>query len=339
MPQPTITDVHANAPLTNISVAYLQSASDYIADKVFPVVPVPKPSNIFYTYDRGAFFRDEAALRADGTESVGTGYTLSQSTYNCSVYALHKDIGPQVRAATDNPLDADRDATIFLTQRLAITRERQFVSNYFTTGKWTGSSTGTDIVTANLGAGNWDVAASTPITDIEKQQFTIKKLTGYWPNRFVIGTNTYQALKNHASITDRYKYTEAGIITPDLVARVLAPPNVPESAEGGFQVMVASAIYNSAAEGQADSMGWAATQTDGLLAYAAPNPGIQAASAGYIFTWTPIAGYLAQIRQMALPWLGVDANGRPTTRIEGEMSFAMQLVASDLACYFSGVVS
>jgi len=183
MPQPTFQDVHVNAPLTNISIAYLTNPNDYIADKVFPVVPVPKASNIYFTYDRGAWFRDEAQIRVDGTESVGSGYTISQSTYNCNAWSLHKDVGPMLRANSDNPLDADRDATIFLTQRLAITRERQFVSNFFKTGIWTGGVGATDITPGT----KWDAANSTPVEDIETQSFNVKKLTGFYPNRLVLG--------------------------------------------------------------------------------------------------------------------------------------------------------
>lgn len=336
MPQPTYTDVHVNAPLTNLSVAYLQDDNEYIADKVFGVVPVVKASNIYFVYDRGAFLRDEAALRVDGTESVGSGYTLSQKTYTCKEYSLHFDIGPQLRSNTDSPLSADRDATIWLTQRLAITRERQFVTNFFTTGKWTGSTTGSDITPGT----KWDVANSTPIEDIEAQQFNIKKLTTYWPNRLVLGANAYKALKNHDEFLQRIKYTQRGVVTPDIIGSVLAPPNQPEAADdGGFKILVASAVYNSAAEGAADSFTWSATATDALLAYASPNPGIQQASAGYIFTWTPVAGYIAKITQIAMPWLGVGSDGTPTQRIEGSMTWDMNQVAADLACYFSAATS
>ena len=34
MPQPTISDVHVDAILTNISIAYMQKAENMIADKV-----------------------------------------------------------------------------------------------------------------------------------------------------------------------------------------------------------------------------------------------------------------------------------------------------------------
>ena len=67
---PTPGDVHVNVPLTNISIAYLQNASNFIASRVFPNIPVQKQSDRYYTYDRGEFNRDEMKERAAGTESA-----------------------------------------------------------------------------------------------------------------------------------------------------------------------------------------------------------------------------------------------------------------------------
>jgi hypothetical protein len=333
MPQPTQQAVHVDRPLSNISVAYLQDNNDYIADKVFPIVPVQKQSDRYFVYNRGDFFRDVAQLRAPGTESAGGGYGVDNTpSYFADVYAYHKDVDPQVRANSDVPLDADRDATIWVTQVLAIKREVVFLSKYFTTGVWTGTTTGTDITPGTL----WDAANSTPIEDIEAQQFAIKRLTGKWANRFVLGMNVYKALKNHAEILDRLKYTQRGVITPELIASILAPPNAPESADGGdFKIVVAAATYNTAAEGATDSMSFMADTKDALLAYANPSPSIMQPSAGYIFTWVPIGGYLARIKQIAMPWLGTDVNGQPTMRIEGEMTLACKAVALDAGAYFN----
>jgi hypothetical protein len=121
MPQPTSTDVHVNAPLTNISIAYLQDASNFIASQVFPDVPVNKQSDRFYTYDRGNFNRDEAEKRAPGSESAGGGYTIDNTpTYFCDVWAFHKDIPDQVRDNSDAVLDPDREGTEYTTQKLLI---------------------------------------------------------------------------------------------------------------------------------------------------------------------------------------------------------------------------
>ncbi|GAG22402.1 unnamed protein product, partial [marine sediment metagenome] len=98
MPQPTPRDVHVNAPLTNISVAYQQMQDVYIADKVFPRIPVRKQSDKFFTYTKGDWFRTEAAIRPPSTESAGSGYRLDTDTYFADVFALHKDVDVQIRA-------------------------------------------------------------------------------------------------------------------------------------------------------------------------------------------------------------------------------------------------
>ena len=70
MPQPSVNQVHIDAILTNISVAYLQNTNNFIADKVFPVIPVDKKSNLYFKYTKDDWFRDEAQRR-QGLGHVG----------------------------------------------------------------------------------------------------------------------------------------------------------------------------------------------------------------------------------------------------------------------------
>src|SRR6185295_11000883 len=101
MPQPVVQDVHVAAALTNVAVAYVQDQSAYIADKVFPMVPVQHKTDVYFVWSKADFFRDEAQQRTDAAESAGTGVNLSTKTYSANVWALHQDIGPQVRANAD----------------------------------------------------------------------------------------------------------------------------------------------------------------------------------------------------------------------------------------------
>jgi hypothetical protein len=87
MSQPTRSDVHANRPLTNISVGYMQRQDIYIANKVFPIVPVDKQSDLYWIYTKNDWFRDEAQRRAPATESVGSGYGVSTASYACDVWS------------------------------------------------------------------------------------------------------------------------------------------------------------------------------------------------------------------------------------------------------------
>ena len=166
--QPSISQVHIDAILTNISVAFMQADSHFIADKVFPTVRVNKRSDLYFTYSLDDFYRDSAEERADGVESVGSGYGLSTDNYSATVWALHKDIGDQTRANSDSPLDPDADATRYITQQLMISREKQFFANYFTTGVW-----GTDVTLA--AADKWDVYTTSDPDIIDRIKYTTRE--------------------------------------------------------------------------------------------------------------------------------------------------------------------
>ena len=72
---------------------------------------------------------------------------------------VHKDVPWRVRNNADAAINPDRDATQFVTQRLLLRQEIQWVSDYFSTGVW-----GTDATPSNL----WSsYTTSDPITDIE----------------------------------------------------------------------------------------------------------------------------------------------------------------------------
>jgi len=331
MPSPTVADVHVASALTNIATAYVQDQSVYVADKVFPMVPVQHRTDVYFKWDKGDFYRDEAQLRADATESAGTGANLSTGTYAANVYALHQDIGPQVRANADPSVDLDVASTRQLMQKLLIRRDRIFMTKYMATGKW-----GTDITgTANGTPGTstpafWDDDANgDPFTDIAVGQTTILQNTGMLPNRLVLSWPVYQALRKHPLIVDRIKYTQktfAGTITAALLA----------AAFDVEQVVVSQAVYNTAGEGVAASMSFAMGK-HALLCYAAPSPGLMVPTAGYTFAWSGFTGLNSlgvRVAQIPMNWLGLG-----TIRNECDMAFDMQVIGSDLGYFFSGIVS
>jgi len=315
MPQPTQTQVHIDAILTNMSVAYMQEVDSFVASKVFPTVNVAKQSDKYFTYSQADFYRDQAQYRADGTESAGSGYGLSTDTYSSQVWALHKDIGDQVRANSDSPLDPDLDATRFLSHQMMIRQERDWASNYFTTGVW-----GTDSTPSTL----WDASGSDPIGDIQTGINTVLSNTGYLANTLVLSYAAYKTLRNHSDFVDRYKYTSADSITPELIGKVVDIP----------RVMVMKGVYNSAVEGASASYGQIGDK-DALLCYVAPSAGLMTASAGYNFVWTGVGGSLGTataVSRFRMDHLRAD-------RLEIESAWDFKVVSSALGYFFSNCVS
>jgi hypothetical protein len=324
MAQPTQSQVHLDAILTNISVAYIQNEANFIAGRVFPTVQVEKQSDKYYVYTKNDWFRDEMQVRPDGTESAGSGYGLSTASYSADVWGLHKDIGDQTRKNADNPLNMDRDAVQFLTQRGLLRREIQWVTDYFTTSVWGTDKTGG----ANGGGGDFtywsDYTNSDPIEDIEAGKETVLGRTGFLPNTLVLGYQAFRKLKFHPDIKDNFKYTSAENITGPMMASFFEVQNV----------YVAKAIKATNTEGETAAYSFTHGK-NAWLGYVNPTPGLLAPSAGYVFSWTGVSGNMgaeAGISRFRMDHLKAD-------RIEIEMAWDNKVVATDLGYFFSGCVA
>jgi hypothetical protein len=325
---PTPGDVHVNAPLTNISIAFLQNASNFVATRVFPNIPVQKQSDRYYIYERGDFNRDEMQLRAPATASAGGGYTLDNTpTYFANRFSFHKDIPDEVRANADAVLAPDREATEFVTHKALIRREKSFANTYFKTGVWTFQRAGVTGAPTGTQFKKWNDATSTPIEDVRAGKRVIAQSTGFEPNKLVMGRAVYDAILDHPAIIDRLKYGQtAG-------SPAMASKQALASLFGVDEILVMSAIENTAAEGQTSSHSFIGGNHC-LLTYSTPAPGLMTPTAGYTFSWTGLLG------------TGVDGNRiksfrmeeRSADRIEIDMCFDMKLVSADLGQFWSDAI-
>lgn len=342
MPNPTASDVHVSVPLTNISIAYMQKPEGFVADQVFPNVPVQKQADRYWTYSRADFNRNQFQKRAPGTESAGGGWRIdSTPSYFSEKWALHKDIDDDTRANADAPLNMDRDATQWLGQQALINREVNWASNFFATGLWTGANVDVSGVAASP-AGNsvlqWNDSSATPAKDVKLYNTQIQLKTGLRANSLVMGRQVWDVLSEHPSITDRIKYGASpnapAIITKQAVAALMEID----------KLLVMEAIVNNGKEN--DSQNTAGTPNAGesnafiggkaaLLVYAAPNASLMQPTGGYTFSWVGYtgAGPMGQrVKNIRIETIGSD-------RIEMEMHYTQKLVASECGVYFTSLVA
>jgi len=323
---PASTQIHIDRALTNLSVAFMQDESVFIADKVFPIVPVQKQSDTYFIYNKDDFFRDEAAVRADGTESAGGDYDVEQAPpYFCRIYAFHKDVTEQERVNSDDPLKPDQDSTEFVSHKLLLKRESKWATDYFQTSIWgrelLGAATPADATQTKL----WSDSTSDPIKLIRNEATTMIENTGYKPNKLILSPYAYNALCDHPLILDRIKYTQKGTVTKELLASMFEVD----------EILIPYAIKNTKAKG-IDGETEFIMGKHALLCYAAKNPGIKQPSAGYTFAWNGLQGagaYGNRIVRIPMPWLGME-----TERIEGEMAFDSKVVAKDMGTFFKDIV-
>lgn len=230
MPQPTPQDMHVDAILSEFAMRYMNA--DYIAERSFNVVPVKKQSDKYFKFDKGAWFRDEAAVRAPTTESKASGYTLSTDNYFADEWAIHTLVPQEAFDNADDPLNPEQDAVDFCMNLVKLRIERLLGTKVMTAANWAANN-------SEDAAGLWAAGGgNTFIADMEAGIEAILKNTGKRPNMAIMDPATLLQIKQETTVLDRIKYTERGIVTAQLIASLFDLD----------EVLIGSAVYSSAGE-------------------------------------------------------------------------------------------
>lgn len=319
--EPATADVHIDAALTNFSVAYTQDPNVFVADKVFPILPVAKKTDKYWIFDKASFLKANGEKTPYGTEAPRGGWKVSTDSYSCDVYRWATDVTPDVRANADPSVNVDQSSAEYVMQCLLLKREVMWTNTFFKTGVWATDKTG------GAHFGQWDdVATSDPITDIAANKTYVLSQTGLEPNTLVVSQYVHDALKKHPLVLDRFKHTSSDSITEAMLARL-------------FEVqryVVCKAIQASGDEGLSPTFGFVQGK-HALLAYVPSAPGIMRPASGLTYVWSGLTGLNnLGIRTFRIP---LNHLGMGTERIEGEYAFDMRVVGSDLGVFFANAVA
>lgn len=320
--------LHVDRFLTSFSLQYVQDRSVFIAQRCASVVQVQKQTDKYVIYDRGYFWRDEVVPRPLGGRPEQVGYKLDEGLYSAVEYALEHVVDDRQRANVDDPIRLDELAATLLTQKHMIKQDRVWAQRFFTTGKWTTEVNG---VASSPTAGTsflfFDDAQSDPIGTIDYYKDVINEQTGFMPNTLVLGAGVKRTLRSHPDIADRIKYTQTGIADEDVLSKLFEVDNV----------MVARSVYNSAAEGAANSFSYITDPKAMLLCYIDPNAGLNSPTAIVNWAWT---GLMPGVTNAVG---GVIERGRDdrahSDYFQGRMAWDLSVVAQDLGLFFSDAIS
>lgn len=332
MPLLTPSQVHIDTPLSNLTLAYAQSQTNFVADKVFPTVGVARQSDKYYIYDRANMNRTgDVKKLAPRTEVNRIGMTISNSSYFADVYGLGMDFDEQTIANEDEVLNIRSAGAETLAMRLMIHREENFATTFFSTGVW-----GTEVAGAASGAGTpiyWnDYTNSTPITDVTDARRAMQlKSGGYKPNTMVVGKVTRDELINHPDILARLNggstVNNPALITDAKLAEIFEVEN--------FFVM--EAVNNTAVEGATESNAFIGGK-HALLCHTPSSAGLMTPAAGMTFAWNNIPG--ANNLGITVESFSDDALKRQqiAEHIQVKMSYDMKVVGADLGYFFKDIV-
>lgn len=270
MAQPTAHDLQVVDPvLTSMLVGYKQTDNRFVAGRMFPGVSVPNKAGTYYILTKKYWFVDEMKSRAPGSKFARGGFGVESATFATLGFGLEYPIPDEDQANSQLPLSLESIGTQWLAQMSLIRKERAWAADFMAASVWTSQD--------NNATTDWDdFTSGDPIMDIKTGKRTISQLTGMTPNTLMVGEIVDDALCMHPDILDRIKYTvtATGAAVDAAMASVLKVPSY----------LVATAVYNSANEGQ-DATLVPIIDDDALLCYVASAPGLFTASAGYTFEW------------------------------------------------------
>ncbi len=268
---PEVSQVHIDAALTNVSVAYRNP--DYIADVIAPQVAVRKQSDKYYIYDaERERFRQSNDRRAPGAEADEVDFALSTDSYYCEDHALESVIPDEERENADPVIQPDIDRTEFLMDKIDLNKEIVLATRI---------RTGSDIPGETLsGTDQWsDYTNSDPVSAVEGQKGTIQQEVQVLPNTLVLPYEVYQKVRLHPKVIEKVQYVKLGVVGPDVLAQLFDVD----------RVLVAKAFKNVAARGQAASLEYVWGK-DAFLCYMPARPALKQTALAYTFVWTVAPG-------------------------------------------------
>jgi len=316
--QTTERDVSYDRFLTDRAIGYKNKT--YIIDDLVQTVNSSKESGIIPKFNQSPWFRNQAALRAPGTEARRIGFSTDNSaTYFVKDHSVAFPIPDEIRRQQDAPYDMDSQGAEFIADKLLMDRELDFSTNYFTTSVWGTDKTGSTDFT------QWsDYANSSPLSDISNFADTTEGLIAAEPNILAMGKQVWVKLKWHPDVIDTIKYTQRGQMSVELFSQLVEMN----------KVLVGRGIYTSSPEGTAEgsvsySRIWG---KHALMIYQPETPTIMAPAACYNFTWNVVPNSKMYVRTYR-------EDSKLQDVLEGHTYYDMKVTAANAGLFMSSAVA
>lgn len=204
------------------------SNADFVAENLFPIVGVVKEAGKVPTFGKDAFkiVATERAIRGNSNKIAPE--TRSTVDYAC---VEHDAVYPaDYREIQEDILDLQKYAAFRAQAAVKLRCEKICAdlaldaANYASTNKVTLS-----------GTTQWTHASSLPIAAVRTACEAVRTQTGKRPNVMILGALAFLALQDHATITDRIKYSQLGVVTTELLAQIF----------GLKKVIVGDGVYSN----------------------------------------------------------------------------------------------
>lgn len=250
--------------------------SGFIGGRVLPVLEAESQAGSFSIIPLAQLLQRRKVTRNDRGGYSRSDWHGSTLTYETAEYGFEVPVDHREAAKYAELWDAEDISAEMALDVLLREYEIRAAAAVFNATTWTGASLTTSVGT------EWSSASSTPIANVKAAIEKVKNGTGVMPNALIINDFVFRNLQNVTEIKDAITASGAGQaakqsdIGPAQLAQVF---NLRE-------VIVADAMYNTAAEGAAASLSPIWSSEYAMVArIAAPNSTLMKPAIGRTIHW------------------------------------------------------
>ncbi len=293
--------------LTNIARGYHNSA--FIGEQIFPTVDVEKEAGKIPQFGKESFmsYKTERAIRADSNQMDGD--FLSTIKYSTEEHDIERriDYREEKESFMNEKVLATRRTkdVLSLGHELKAAELLQDADNYADSNKET-------LVDNQL-----DDSGIDPTILIREKRNALRDIIGARANTLVMGPAVYDVLVNHPLIIEKIKYSQTGIVTKDLLKRLLEVN----------EILVGEAIYSEDKKTFKDIWG-----NNLVLFYKVPNSGMAKTP------YQPSFGYT--LRKKGHPFVDTyNTNGGKIKVIRCTTNYDIKIVGAESAYLLKDVIA
>ncbi|MCL4502482.1 MAG: major capsid protein [Deltaproteobacteria bacterium] len=274
MPRPTAATVIQRPDLGVLAYETMFAPGDYIADQIFPVFPTDLATGDYPIIPIESFLKNKDTRRAPRSAYARDDYEFTTGTFACRDHGREEPLDDVEAAMYRRFFDGEVVAVNRGVHKMRQAREVRVAAQVFNTA---------NITLTAAAAAAWDVAATaTPKADVDDAIEALRLNRGIMPNTVVLAYDVFKNVLRCKELKEYLQYT-----SPHLIETEQAQRDMLAKYFGVQQVLVAKAIYDTAAKGKAASLGniWSHDYV-GVFRLAQQVQDLQEPCLGRTFLWT-----------------------------------------------------
>jgi len=224
--------------LTNMSQQYRNPDDAFIQDIVAPVLMVERKTGKYAYYTKSNLRKPTNSLRTGKQRTAEIDMNVEWKNYSTlAEHALKGGLEKDVLEQYLNPLDPMFDMTRQVMDSMQLEREINLATTLSNTSVVTQYAAPSTQWNASTGAGS-------PFIDIVTGVNSMLVNGLRTPNTIFMGWQVWSQLANHPDLLDRVKYSQLGMLTPELFANLVSKASNTEIS----RVVIGKAVYDSSTE-------------------------------------------------------------------------------------------